>query len=314
MELSIIIVNWNSVEYLREAISSIYQYTHDISFEIVVVDNASPDGGARRLKAEFPTITLVESSQNLGFSKANNLGCAYSSGSYLLFLNPDTKLVSPAINIMLDSIKSLPNPGVVGCRLLNSDLTVQTSCVQTFPTIANQVLDVEYLRLLWPNCSLWKLGVLFSRSQLPARVDMVSGACLMVMRDVFERVGLFSEEYFMYAEDLDLCYKVRQSGLDNYYVATSSVIHYGGKSATQQTANQWSVIMKFNSIFKFCVKTRGHFYGVAYRVAMGVSALVRLVLLTPLLLLKSTTGNTGTLKPGVSKWIAVLKWSAGVGI
>jgi len=102
----------------------------------------------------------------------------------------------------------------------------------------------------------------------------------------------------MYAEDLDLCYKVRRSGLANYYVSASSVVHYGGKSSNEAECSQWSVIMRFNSVFKFCVKTRGYVYGVAYRIAMGVSALFRLLLLTAMLILKSTTGKAGTLKSG----------------
>jgi GT2 family glycosyltransferase len=313
MDLSIVIVNWNSIAYLREAIVSIYKYTRDLSFEIIVVDNASTDGGVRDLKDDFPMITVVESRENLGFSRANNLGYQHSSGNYLLFLNPDTKLVTPAINIMLGAIKSLPEPGVVGCKLLNSDFTVQTSCVQTFPTITNQVLDVEYLRLRWPSCKLWRLGALFSKTETPVEVDMVSGACLMLKREVFEQVGLFSEEYFMYAEDLDLCYKVRRSGLTNYYISTSSVVHHGGKSSNQQNVSQWSVVMKFNSIFKFCVKTRGNVYGVAYRIAMGASALIRLVLLTAMLGVRSSSGKAGALKSAVAKWIAVLKWSLGFG-
>jgi GT2 family glycosyltransferase len=314
MELSIIIVNWNSVDYVRQAIASVYEYTHDISFEIIVVDNASPEGGATRLKDEFPAIILVESFQNLGFSKANNLGYRHSTGRYLLFLNPDTKLLSPAVNIMLDAVESLPNSGVIGAQLLNSDLTVQTSCIQTFPTITNQVLDVEYLRLRWPECALWKLGALFQNSGTPQEVDMVSGACLMLKREIFERVGLFSEEYFMYAEDVDLCYMVQRSGLTNYYIPKSIVVHYGGKSSDQQIVSQWSVIMKVAAIFRFCVKTRGSAYGAAYRLAMGGNALLRLLLLTMMLALKSMTHRADALKSGVMKWSAVLKWSLGLDI
>src|ERR1700722_4521963 len=123
MDLSIISVNWNAVAYLRECIASVYEQTHGVSFEIIVVDNASPQGGVEALKEQFPEIKIVHSQKNLGFAGANNLGFRESSGRYALFLNPDTKLISPAVNIMLDQLKSLPEGGIVGCKLLNTDLS-----------------------------------------------------------------------------------------------------------------------------------------------------------------------------------------------
>ena len=276
MDVSIICVNWNSVDYMRTAITTIRKYTRRVSYEIIVVDNASPDGRAKSLKAEFPEIQLVESDVNLGFAKANNLGFKYSNGRYLLFLNPDTELTGPAVDIMAERMDSLRDAGALGCKLLNSDGSTQTSCVQTFPTITNQVLDIDYLRARWPHCGLWDVGMLFRENVGPVPVEMISGACLMVSRDVFERVNMFSEEYFMYADDVDLCYKIQSLGLRNYYIGDATVIHHGGKSSSQRSANQWSVTMKFNSIFQFCVKTRGWHYGIVYRFAMGASALVRL--------------------------------------
>ena len=157
MELSIICVNWNSVDYLRECIASIYEFTRGISFEIIVVDNASPEAGVDVLKDEFPGITLITSEKNLGFAGANNLGFKHSTGSYVLFLNPDTKLMEPTITIMLECIKSLPDAGVVGCKLLNTDLSIQLNSIQKFPTILNQVLDTEYLRLRCPHCPLLEI-------------------------------------------------------------------------------------------------------------------------------------------------------------
>lgn len=312
MDLSIICVNWNSVDYLRAAIATIRKYTHNVSYEIIVVDNASPDGRAKILKAEFPEIQLVESNVNLGFAKANNLGFKYSSGHYLLFLNPDTELVGPAIDVMVERMNSLPDAGVVGCKLLNSDGSIQTSSVQTFPTIMNQLLDIDYLRARWPHCKLWDVGMLFSENCGPVQVEMISGACLMVSRGVFEKVNLFSEEYFMYADDVDLCYKIQSLGLKNYYIGDATVIHHGGKSSSQRSANQWSVIMKFNSIFQFCVKTHGWFYGLVYRMAMAGSALVRLVLLGALFIVRSWQSKASSLRYAATKWIAVLQWSLGL--
>ena len=126
MTLSIIIVNWNSTDYLRECIASIYEWTRGVTFEIIVVDNASPDEDVDVLKIQFPDIRLLKSATNLGFAGANNYGFRCSSGEVVLFLNPDTKLISPAIDVLLKHKNDLPKAGIVGCKLLNSDLSVQT--------------------------------------------------------------------------------------------------------------------------------------------------------------------------------------------
>ena len=130
-----------------------------------------------------------------------------------LFLNPDTELVGPAINVLFDHLRALPDAGAVGCKLLNSDGTVQTSCIQSIPTILNQVLDSEASRAKWPRSLLWGMAPLFSASENPEEVEAITGACVMLKREVFEEVGLFSEDYFMYAEDIDLSYKIRKAGV-----------------------------------------------------------------------------------------------------
>src|SRR5450432_1580696 len=137
MDLSIIFVNWNSLNYLRECVPSIYQHTTDLSFEIIVVDNASPEGHIEELQQEFPDVRVIKSDVNLGFAGANNLGFRHATGANVLFLNPDTRLTGPSIRIMLDRLNSLPNAGIVGCKLLK-DLSIQLSSIQTFPTILNQ--------------------------------------------------------------------------------------------------------------------------------------------------------------------------------
>ena len=311
MELSIIFVNWNSLDYLRESITSVYEYTHDVPFEIIVVDNASLEGGMESLKQQFPDVRIIVSSKNLGFSAGNNLGYKHSSGAYLLFLNPDTRLNSPAINILLRHLKSLPDAGVVGCKLLNTDLSVQTSCIQTFPTILNQIMDVEWLRLRWPQFCLWGIGPLFSTNEKPTAVEMISGACMMLKRDVFIQAELFPEDYFMYADDLELCYKVRRIGFSNYYVGEATVIHHGGKS-TSQKVNQWATVMKFRAIHKFLVKTRGWTYGMAYRVAMVGSAIARLMILGLMTPAKKCREEREMLRSASVKWIAILKWALGI--
>jgi GT2 family glycosyltransferase len=312
MKLSIIIVNWNSLGYLRKCLTSLYEHVRDLSFEIIVVDNASPEPGIESLNADFPDVVVIKSNINLGFAGANNLGFGRSSGEYVLFLNPDTEVTDNAFKTMLDESLSVPDPGVIGCKLLNSDLTVQTSCIQTFPTIPNQLLDYEYLRLRWPACSFWSIDALFSESETPVPVEVISGACMLLRRDVFERAGMFTEDYFMYAEDLDLCYKVKALGFRNYYVGKAQVIHHGGRSSDLVNVSNWSIIMRFNAVHKFCVKRLGSLYGSVFRATMGVAALLRVVVLS---LAKPFAGNDlrkQSIKNSTSKWWAVLKWSYGV--
>jgi len=314
MDVSIICVNWNSLGVLRECISSIYETTKGIAFEIIVVDNASPEGGVDTLQAEFPAVRIIKSCKNLGFGGANNLGFEHSSGAHVLFLNPDTKLVNPAINLMLQQLQGMPDAGVVGCKLLNSDLSLQTSCIQQFPTIVNQLLDIDFLRRRWPKSRLWGIAPLFMDAREPVRVEVISGACMMLRREAFERAGKFSTEYFMYAEDLDLCYKVTQLGLYNYYVGEGTVIHHGQKSSSKQGGAkpiQWAIVMRSNSVMQFCTKTRGPAYGAIYRTAMAVTASCRLLILALMLPLARLGGNKDSFRVTSIKWWAVLEWAIG---
>jgi GT2 family glycosyltransferase len=309
MDLSIILVNWNAVDYLQDCIGSIYENTSGVELEVIVVDNSSTKGDVDTLKVPFPKILIIRSSENLGFARANNLGFTHSSAPYILLLNPDTKLVGPAINILWAAIKNLPDAGIVGCKHVNPDLTVQTTTIQKFPTIINQILNIEYLRLRWPACGLWNIAPLFSDSCLPVVVDVIPGACMLIKRDVFAAVGGFSEDYFMYGEDIDLNFKVARTGLRNYYIPRAVIIHYGGRSSTQQRASQWATTMKFRAMGHFYLKNHGHMYAAAYRVAMGTCAIVRLVLIG----LAFPTGNMvwdkQAIRSALSKWSAVLKWA-----
>jgi len=308
LELSIICVNWNSLDYLRECIASIYRHTHGLAFEIIVVDNASPQGGIETLREQFPQITFINSEANLGFARANNLGFQHSSGAYVLLLNPDTELAGPAINIMLEQIKRLPDAGILGCKLLNTDRSVQTASIQKFPTILNQLMSVEALRLRWPRCPLWDIAPLFSHTTGPLRVEVIPGACMMLKREVFAQAGMLSEDYFMYAEDLDLNYKVKRLGLSSYYIGTAEVIHHGGASSCRQAASQWATAMQQRAMLRLFRKTRGRLYGLGYRIVMGLAAAGRLLLLT----LIFPFANKQTTRWAAAKWSTVLKWAIGM--
>ena len=311
-ELSIIFVNWNSLRYLEESLTSIYNTTAGVSFEVIIVDNASSGDDLSQLEEQFPSVQTLISGTNLGFAAANNLGFQHSSGKYLLFLNPDTRVIGSAIATMLHHLRSLPDAVVVGCKLLNADGSVQTSCIQRFPTIWNQVLDFEFLRSRWPGWRIWGIAPLFSESSSCVEVEVVSGACLMVERCAFQQAGMFSDQYFMYAEDVDLCYQLRQLGRKTYYVGDAVVLHYGGGTSKPHKGDQWVAIMQRRSILKFCRNAHGGFYAGAYRIAMGISAACRLAVVALIVPFKRVFSEKQLINVTFEKWVAVLCWAIGL--
>lgn len=306
VDVSVIIVNWHSRELLRACLESMRRSVVRASVEVVVIDAASFDGCGEMLAADYPHVRFIQSAGNDGFARSNNRAAERAQGRHLLFLNPDTELVGPAIETLLGSLVSLPRAGLVGAKLLNADGTVQTSCVQAIPTIPNQLLDSEYLRRLWPGSRLWGNAALSAPGMKPREVEAVSGACLMIARDLYERVGGFSEDYFMYAEDIDLAYKVQQAGYRIYYVPEAVVIHHGGQSSGQRV-NAFAAVMMPEAIARFLSKTRGRTYGAGYRAALGLAAIGRLAVLAPSRYIRSNASVSAS----VEKWRAVLQWSVG---
>lgn len=310
--LSIIIVNWNSVEYLRKCLGSLFANTPDTDFEIIVVDNASYDGCDSMLRAEFPSVKFIQSTENLGFAAANNLGFTQSSGDSLLFLNPDTEVIGSAIGVMLSQLWAIPNAGAVGCKLINSNGSVQTTCIQPFPTIMNQLLDTDYLILRFPGVKIWGVKPLFFCRGTPEPVEVISGACLMTKRSIFEKVGRFTTDYFMYAEDLDLCYKIRKAGLKAYYVGEASILHYGGASANSTGVSHFNTVVKLESVAMFFEKHHGKRVSVLYRISTGFAAMVRLSAIMAVFPIGAITPRRQPLKRAFVKWTRALRWSLGL--
>jgi hypothetical protein len=307
VELSIIIVNWNSKEYVRKCVASILANTFGVNYEIIVVDSGSFDGCGDLLSLAYPEIRFIQSQDNVGFARANNLGAAQAQGSFFLFLNPDTEVRPGAIEHVFRHASRLTDLGVAGCRLLNTDGSLQTSCVQSLPTILNQVLDADALRRWFPSARLFGTAALFVPGPGPREVEAISGAFMMIRRHVFERLGGFSVEYFMYGEDLDLCFKSRCHGFRNYYVAEAIVIHHGGGS-TQRTLSKFSTVMMLESVHRLLRKFRGPRYGVSYRVALSGAASIRLVLLGLLFPAWFAVGTANAWTSACRKWCFVLRW------
>jgi hypothetical protein len=312
MDLSIIIVNWNSAKYLKECLHSIFHETKDVDFEVIVVDNASYDAAGEMVGRAFPSIKFIQSHENGGFARANNLGFQHSLGRNLLFLNPDTRVIGSAINVMLRYLESLPDAGAIGCKLLYSDLSTQFHSVQRYPTILNQALDTDFLKNRYPAWNMWGLKPIIQYNGSPEKVEVVPGACVMVKREIFEEVGLFSTDYFMYGEDIDLCYKINQTDCKLYYVNSAEVVHHGGVSSRNRQVSSFQDVLMRESVFRFMVKTRGKTTALTYRMTMAIAAIGRFLLLTVLLPCVVCNGYRQKAFRTFNKWKSILRWSVGL--
>ncbi len=311
VELSVIIVNWKSKDFLRRCLQSLFTSDWDPTWEVVVIDNASCDGCGEMLAVEFPAVRFLQSKQNLGFAGANNAAFSQSCGSNVLFLNPDTEVRGPALRTMLEFLRRQADAGAVGVRLLNSDLSLQTSCIRRYPAILNQVLDFDLLKRAFPRSGLWGMAPLYDGENAVAAVEAISGACLMVTREAFEQVGRFTLDYFMYTEDVDLCYKLQASGRRNYYLGGASVIHHGGKSSASQETGFVGVVMRASRLL-FLRRYRGGAYASAYRLSTAGIAVFRLALLAGVYGFSLGRFRPAYLRGALVRWYEVLRWSLGL--
>jgi GT2 family glycosyltransferase len=282
-----------------------------VHLEVIVIDNASYDGSEPMIVSEFPQVTFIQGDENVGFARANNAAAAIATGRNLLFLNPDTEVTEGAIERMVRFIDATPDAGAVGCRLLNTDGSLQTSCIQAYPTISNQILDAELLRRLFPRASLWGTRAFLACPSIPARAEGISGACILVEREAFLQVSQFTTAYFMYAEDVDLCYKLERIGRRNYYLGDVSVIHHGGQSSGASTESQFGNVMMRESLAKFFQIHHGPAYAHTYRAALAISALARLAALSLSHVISLGCYRSSAIKSGLRKWVKVLRWTVG---
>lgn len=311
-DLSIVIVNWRSAAFTRKCLETIYANTEGLNFEVLVIDNASFDGCGEMIRNEFLAVKFLQSSKNVGFAEANNLASRHSLGRNLLFLNPDTEVVGSALQTMCSALQGAPDAGAVGCKLLNSDGTIQTSCIQRYPTILDQLLDAEQLRNFFPQAKVWGIRPLSDDPTGPVPVEVISGACLMITRQVFEQIGQFSTDYFMYAEDVDLCFRAQRAGYRNYFVGQAAMIHHGGGSSDSIPKDNFAAIVMRDSLYKFMRKHKGNLYAMAYRTAMAVAAGVRMLLVGVAFLITLGQLRRRSLSAALTKWAKVLRWAVGL--
>lgn len=232
MDLSISIVNYNNKECLAACLDSIYSHTPDVSFEVTVVDNGSADGSTELVRRAYPQVRIIENSENRGFVKANNQGIRVSQGLYLLSLNNDTIIQNGTLAGLVRFMQEHPDVGVCGPKVLNQDGTFQRQCRRSFPTISSSLSYFLKLHKLFPQNEFFGQYLMTHWDcDKAGEVDSVSGCCLMVRREVVEKVGVLDENFIMYGDDLDWCYRIKQAGWKVCYVPAVQIVHIGGQSS-----------------------------------------------------------------------------------
>ncbi len=279
MDISIIIVNLNSRQLLEDCLISIYENTHDIEFEAIVVDNASTDDSVEMVKQQFPQVRLIENSVNNRYAIANNQGLEIAQGQYVFYLNEDTVLQGNSVKEMANFLDTHPEVGGVGCSLIYPDETFQDACFR-FPSALNVFYLLCLARFYWKT-SLAGNYPQFQHQQTPRVVDFVVGACCMARREILEQVHGMDQDYYFYGEDSDLCYRIRQAGWSIYHVPhPSQVIHYGGISPInlfdndQRRKHLWGWKSRFLFIKKHYSIWRRALIFMAVLAALGVNGIL----------------------------------------
>jgi len=255
LDLSICIVNWNVKDLLKACLGSIYTNTKDISFEVIVVDNNSSDESIRMIKSDFPRVKLIENKINAGFTKANNQAIKIAQGRHIMILNPDTEVVDNALNKMVRFMESRRDCGALGCKLLNTDGSLQMSC-RAFPGLEVMFYSSLFLDQLFPKSRIFgKYLMTWWDFNDVREVDQPMGAALMIRKEVFDKIGLFDENLFIWFDEVDLLYRIKKAGWKIYFTPEAQIKHH-----LSQSFKQWKSVPQMINGAIMWRKSRNYFF------------------------------------------------------
>ncbi len=232
-DISIIIVNWNTKDMLAECINGVRAKTRQCSIEVIVVDNGSSDGSQEELRNNFKDVILIENCSNLGFSRANNIGIKAAKGKYICLLNSDTVAQDGIFDKMFSYMEENSGTGILGPAILNADSTLRKTC-RIFPNLRCELNWTFRLDMIFKKSRFFALDLMtYFTHDNTARVDVVPGSCMMIRKSAIDRTGLLEEMFFFYAEDVDICKRMKDAGWDVVYYPEAKIIHYGGVSSSK---------------------------------------------------------------------------------
>ena len=304
-QLSISIVSWNTRDLLKQCLESVFAHLDGVDTEVIVVDNASEDSSPDMVEREFPQVVLIRQTSNGGFAQANNVALAESSGKYFLLLNSDTIVHPGSIKRLVDFMESIPEAGAAAPKLLNLDGSLQRSC-SIFPSPATELYDAVYLSKLLPRSKLFG-GYAMSYWDFDQErdVDFAGGSCLMLRRSALDQVGALDEGYFMYTEEADLCYRLKQAGWRVVFLPDAQIVHIGGQS-TKRCASRMAVQLPI-SRHRFIRKFQGSGPAALFKGAVALGSALRLLAWSPSWF--TANGYRKDLEQRLRTQSALVKWA-----
>ena len=269
LSCSVIIIAYNSCDFIPACLKSVRDACEGIDSQIIVLDNGSTEPIIPEIKNFFPEVEWIDSKENLGFGKGCNLAEKHATKPYLFFINPDTIISKNAFREMLQFMEEHPDAGTVGCRILNEDGTLQWACRRSFPTIVSAVSKTIGLASLFPKSkTLASYNMTYADPDEMIEVDAISGSFFCIRRDVYEKLNGFDEDFFMYGEDLDLCFRTKEMGLHNYYTPVTNILHFKGQSCRTR---RWGSYVDFYKAMLIFVKKHKDLYFVPnFLVSFGI--------------------------------------------
>lgn len=263
MDVSVVIVNWNTRELLRACLAS-FPASPRHRTEVIVVDNASQDGSVEMVEAEFPDVRIIRNRENRGFAAANNQGFEIARGRHVLLLNSDTEVIGHVVDDCIDWLDARPDTAVMGCRIENPDGSLQPSCFRDFGLVDLAIIAAGLHRLRRPNWIVQRAGRQMMREwdRTDERdVDVVPGCFMLVRREAMDAVGILDEAFFFYGEEADWCHRFRDAGWRVRFAPLPAVIHHGGASSLKIAGKRGAMLSR--AIVRLASRQRGPLVGAA---------------------------------------------------
>jgi len=279
LDLSIIIISWNTADFLIKCLESLFRTIKRHTFEIIVVDNNSSDNSVKCVKSKFKTVRIIQNKKNIGFPKANNQAIELAKGKNILLLNPDTIVYDNTIDVSLDYINDRPDIGALGVKILNADGTIDYHCARRLSHPIRILFEIPFFQKIGLKRIFGSTSMSYWDHNNSRQVECISGAFMLIPKMIFDKLGLLDDTIFMYAEDTEMCFRINKNGYRIFYFADYSILHYGGQSSKK--VGVISLVRVYEAYYYLFNKYYGTISALLWRILILLLSMARVLILLP---------------------------------